>query len=510
MATYCEVCLELHISNANPDTKFQCPLCWTDIDIPEGGACSFKTNLYNDKTEEEGLGESQSKEVNYSCENCDGETKPTATFYCEECEQAICSECVLLHKKLKITKDHEFVILKTVNIKRQDKLTCFEHESNVGDCYCLTCEKIVCPSCCYKEHDQHKMEPINVAANIKRNLLIKTWQTSEIFISTERNLNIISQRESDLEKREKEAKDRLQRRAVEMKSGIDAGVKLLETEITTICEREKLKLFQLKIDMEAAKDKSVAMKKLITFASDAEVLSDGNKMIKEINLSSHMDIPVVNIVKFEYNCKEFDYKSIWHIVSYTKTLLCVPMDMKLVIAFYTTEFGEIKCILPCRGGNVWIAEAETAGLIMFNEQGSKQKKVMKDFEIESMAMGQDGTLFVSLSKEKFIYKITENYEARKFCSLSSRPGDLAAFENGNIAVCCNEPPKLVIIDQTGKVTRQYAPRASTFKTLHYVAVCKLTDVLALCAQDSTQLFQFGAIFFFDHKGNMFSKINCAV
>ncbi|KAK3599915.1 hypothetical protein CHS0354_022500 [Potamilus streckersoni] len=482
--SYCEVCLELHISKAKPDTKFQCPLCWTGIEIPEGGACSFQTNFYIDTTEEEGLEERESKEV--SCENCDGETKPTATSYCKVCEQAICDECVLLHKKLKITKDHELSSLKTVNIKRPDKLTCFEHESKVADCYCLTCEEFVCPSCDYEEHDQHKTEPINVAANIKRNFLIKTWQTSEILLSTERNLTIISQRESDLEKSEKEAKGRLQRRADEIKSDIDTGVKKLETEITTICEREKLKLFQLKIDIKAAKDKSVAMKKLITFASDGEILRDGNKMmckIKEINLSSHMDIPGVNIVKFEENCKEFDCKSIGHIVNDTKASPCVPMELKLVSAFCTPEFGEIKCILPCRGGKVWIAEAGTAGLMMFNEQGYKQKKIMDDFEIESMAMGQDGTLFVSIPKKKIIYEITENYEARQVCSLSSTPSDLAAFENGNIAVCCNEPPKLVIIDQTGRIVRQYAPRASTFKTLHCVAVCKVTDVLAVCAQD---------------------------
>ncbi|KAK3599912.1 hypothetical protein CHS0354_022497 [Potamilus streckersoni] len=273
-------------------------------------------------------------------------------------------------KKLKLTKDHELASLKTVNNKRPDKLTFFEHESKVADCYCFTFEEFVCPSWDYEEHNQHKTEPFDVAANIKRNLLIKTWQTSEIFISTERNLNIISERKSHIEKSEKEAKDRLHRRAVKMKGDIEAAVKKLEAGITTICER-----------------------------------------------------------------------------------------------------------------NVWIAKTGTDGLIMFNEQGSKQKKVMEDFEIESMAMGQDGTLFVSLSKEKFIYKITENYEARQLCSLSSRPGDLAAFENGNIAVCCNEPPKLVIIDQTGRIVRQYAPRASTFKTLHCVAVCKFTDVLAVCEQD---------------------------
>ncbi|KAK3600658.1 hypothetical protein CHS0354_029523 [Potamilus streckersoni] len=483
--SYCEVCLEIHISKVKPDTKFQCPLCWTDIDIPEGGAISFQTNFYIHTTEEEGLEERESKEVNYLCENCDGETKPRATFYCEECELTICDECVLLHKKLIITKDHELASLKTLNNKRPDKLTCFQHESKVADCYCLTCEEFMCPSCDYEEHDQHKTEPIAVAANIKRNLLIKTWQTSEIFVSTESNLNIISERESEVEKSEKEAKDRLQRRAVKMNSDIEAAIMKWEVEITTICEREKLKLFQLKRDIEAAKEKYVGMKRLITLASDAEVLRDGNKMmckIKEINLSSHMDIPRVN-VKFEDNCKEFDCKSIGHIVNDTKTLPCGPMKMELISAFCTPEFGEIKCILPCQGGNVWIAEAGSSGLIMFNEQGSKQKKVMEDFEIEYMALGQDGTLFLSQSNEKIIYKITKTYEAKQFCFLSSSPGDLAAFENGNIAVCCNEPPKLVIIDQTGQVARQYAPRASTFKTLYCVAVCKFTDVLAVCAQD---------------------------
>ncbi|KAK3609920.1 hypothetical protein CHS0354_036688 [Potamilus streckersoni] len=136
-----------------------------------------------------------------------------------------------------------------------------------------------------------------------------------------------------------------------------------------------------------------------------------------------------------------------------------------------------------QGGKVWIAEAGTNGLTLFNEWGSEHKKILEQFEIASVAMSNDGILFISVPAEKLIYKIIENNKTTKHISLSSIPGDIDVFDNGNMAVCCNGPAKLLIIDQSGQVVRQYAPRGSKFRALYCVAVCKFTDILAVCAQD---------------------------
>ncbi|KAL3868493.1 hypothetical protein ACJMK2_041294 [Sinanodonta woodiana] len=479
--SYCEACLASHISKANPDSKFQCPLCRADIDIPDSGASFFQTNFYIDTTEEEG---NDSEEVSCLCENCDGGTKPKAAYYCEVCEQKICEECAQLHKKLKITRDHDLTSLTTVRTKKFDQEKCFEHESEFVDRYCITCEEFLCSSCDSDVHDQHSIELIAAAANLKRNRLNKELIACEKFCANEKILKIISQRESAVEEMERKAKDHLHQRAAEIKMDIDVNVKKIENEIMKICEDKKDKLKQLNKDVESTQEKTVPLKKWITSASDTEVLREGGRILckfKEVNASSQKSIPEIPLVKFERNCHQIDSKSIGLVVTDKETLFTT--EIEIVSAFCTPQFNEIKCIMQCQGGKVWIAETGTKGLTLFNEWGSENKNILEQFEIASVAVSNDGILFISVPAEKLIYKITENTKATQHFSLTSIPGDIAVFDNGNMAICCNEPAKLLIIDHSGQVVRQYAPRGSKFKAVHCVAVCKFTDILAVCAQD---------------------------
>ncbi|KAK3609919.1 hypothetical protein CHS0354_036687, partial [Potamilus streckersoni] len=278
-----------------PNSRFQCPLCRADIDIPDTGASYFQTNFYIDTIEEVGK---DIEEVSCLCENCESGAKPRAAYYCEVCEQKICEECALLHKKLKITRDHDLVILKTVANKKFDQTECAKHESKFADRYCITCEEFLCPSCDSEFHDQHRIERMDAAANLKRNLLNKEWISCEKFCANEKILKIVSQRESAVEEMERKARDHLQERAVEIKMEIDVSVKKIENEIMKICEGKKEMLKQLKRDVESTQEKTVALKKWITSASDTEVLREGDRMLsrfKEVNVSSPKSIPGIQI-----------------------------------------------------------------------------------------------------------------------------------------------------------------------------------------------------------------------
>ena len=92
------------------------------------------------------------------CGTCDGNNKAEA--YCEDCSSGMCSNCVGMHKRVKIFKSHKVVSLHSAQPHSSTDLPipCTIHPSEAIKYYCISCSTLACSDCIldHKEHDcQH-------------------------------------------------------------------------------------------------------------------------------------------------------------------------------------------------------------------------------------------------------------------------------------------------------------------------------------------------------------------
>ena len=86
-----------------------------------------------------------------TCEICMG---GSSTDFCLICEQYFCMSCKSLHKRQKVSKNHEFQSAK--NITPEVKLKCNEHKEDFLF-LCNNCNISVCAQCVTGKHNGHKV-----------------------------------------------------------------------------------------------------------------------------------------------------------------------------------------------------------------------------------------------------------------------------------------------------------------------------------------------------------------
>ena len=86
-----------------------------------------------------------------TCEICMG---GSATDFCLICEQYFCISCKSLHKRQKVTKNHEFQSAE--NVVPEVKLRCNEHKEDFLF-VCDNCNISVCAECVTGKHNGHKV-----------------------------------------------------------------------------------------------------------------------------------------------------------------------------------------------------------------------------------------------------------------------------------------------------------------------------------------------------------------
>jgi len=103
------------------------------------------------------------------CEGCNAQED--ATTHCVDCAQNIGPNCVLSHRNIRVTSNHQLIPLHDalkgkVEIKRAPK--CKKHATLDIDTYCKTCKEAVCPKCGIADHPQHIFSPLDeIAAGLQ-------------------------------------------------------------------------------------------------------------------------------------------------------------------------------------------------------------------------------------------------------------------------------------------------------------------------------------------------------
>ncbi|KAL3868491.1 hypothetical protein ACJMK2_041292 [Sinanodonta woodiana] len=499
--SFCEVCLESHILKAKPNPTFQCPMCRTAIDVPKGGACSLQNNFYIETTYvEQDVDKKETENVSKLCENCEDDERPEAAKYCEVCQLRICENCVCLHKKLKATQNHELVDLDSIDTHKRKELVCHEHDKEIANRYCFSCEDLICSSC--KGHEWHTINDIDKAVEKKKEDVWRNLNESDAYFhDVEQRLKIIQDLETDIRESEAQAMADLGKRANEMKEEIDNEVKGLSVEIKHFCENELDKLNTVKTAIISAEKNKEITKNWISTADDKEILMTSDMMrrkILEIN-SSLPTIPTVSLVTFAENTEHIiDAKSVGLVKSKLKNFAKQgQIQMDCIQNIFVSSVRKIKFMVSYKDSQVLLAEEavkETVhGLRLYSMNGSKRGKLMQEFVISGVDVDNDGNLFASVPAQNKVYKINRDRKTSVFCILDI-PGSIAACPDGRVAVISgNLSKKLIVIHQNGAIFSVVQPSNGSFYLLQYIAVCKYTNILAAVDKGNN------TIYLFNHK-----------
>ena len=166
--SYCKGCLEKLSQKAHPQKEIACPQCNEVHEIPPLGIDAFKTYFtINNLVELLRVHEATTPKENAKpalilCES--GVDENSAVAHCLTCSDHLCDSCFEYHKKQKLSRDHNVVMLKDLHqldrktgvksVRR--KLYCEEHKDEPLKLFCKPCQKVICRDCALVKHREHK------------------------------------------------------------------------------------------------------------------------------------------------------------------------------------------------------------------------------------------------------------------------------------------------------------------------------------------------------------------
>ncbi|XP_013417982.1 E3 ubiquitin-protein ligase TRIM56-like [Lingula anatina] len=167
--TFCKGCLSTLISDLKPGSKFSCPVCQREIEVPENGLEGFKHNFFVESLQDTVLKPTKKAKCSFCA--LASETETVATSKCITCHDYLCEKCSKLHCSTRFTKDHKVLTFQQIQsekyqkiIQEQQVIFCPEHKDEPLRYYCVKCEKPVCRDCKILSHDDHKVITLSTAS----------------------------------------------------------------------------------------------------------------------------------------------------------------------------------------------------------------------------------------------------------------------------------------------------------------------------------------------------------
>ncbi|XP_022086166.1 E3 ubiquitin-protein ligase TRIM33-like isoform X2 [Acanthaster planci] len=162
--SFCLKCLKRLIDSQDPQAaKMKCPFCRRETKLGKNGAEDLPTNitlsaLVEEVTIQEQLQQGQGSEI--KCQSC--EERYEAVLFCVDCAIFLCKDCLKVHERLPGTKSHQTYTLAQLQSgeiayksKLREEPKCEKHAGQNLSVYCYTCNKSVCVTCSFIEHQQH-------------------------------------------------------------------------------------------------------------------------------------------------------------------------------------------------------------------------------------------------------------------------------------------------------------------------------------------------------------------
>ncbi|XP_071178592.1 E3 ubiquitin-protein ligase TRIM71-like isoform X2 [Mytilus edulis] len=187
------------------------------------------------------------------CDPCSEANKSlTATKYCSDCEERLCTDCGESHCRSKAFKTHHVIDLSAIgsNILISAKKNCNDHSEMILDYYCTDHEIVCCRACISNEHRLcQNVLPLELASkDVRKSALFNDVMEDITHLITTLNA-LDNNRQSNLQSIEK-TKSTITKQIRAVKSKFLKQIDDLERELTT-----SLSSLQRKHEMEINKEK---------------------------------------------------------------------------------------------------------------------------------------------------------------------------------------------------------------------------------------------------------------
>ncbi|XP_052073670.1 E3 ubiquitin-protein ligase TRIM71-like [Mytilus californianus] len=169
------------------------------------------------------------------CDPCSAANKSlTATKYCSDCEERLCTDCAESHRRFKAFKSHHVIDLSSIGSNKliSAKKNCHVHSDMLWDYYCTDHEIVCCRACISNEHRVcQNVLPLELASrDVKKCALFNdVLEDINHLITTLNDLN--DNRQSNLQSLEK-SKSTVTKRIRAVKSKLLKQIDELERELT--------------------------------------------------------------------------------------------------------------------------------------------------------------------------------------------------------------------------------------------------------------------------------------
>ncbi|XP_063448467.1 E3 ubiquitin-protein ligase TRIM71-like [Mytilus trossulus] len=209
------------------------------------------------------------------CDPCSEANKSlTATKYCSDCEERLCTDCAESHCRFKAFKSHHVIDLSSIgsNILMSAKKNCNVHSEMILDYYCTDHEIVCCRACISNEHRLcQNVLPLELASkDVRKSALFNDVMEDITHLITTLNA-LDNNRESNLQSLEK-TKSTITKQIRAVKSKFLKQIDDLERELTTT-----LSSLQRKHEIEINKQKqeiSQVLVNVIEKKTEMDFLSD--------------------------------------------------------------------------------------------------------------------------------------------------------------------------------------------------------------------------------------------
>ncbi|KAK3611274.1 hypothetical protein CHS0354_004923 [Potamilus streckersoni] len=212
--TFCQSCLQSYItSKATEHGKkgyIECPVCRkTTSNFKQNKPMSEWASFFPADTVIQSLLPSKSR-VNRVCDACNSDgISVTATGFCAVCEEAMCDDCLNVHRKQKMTKTHTILTIEELlnnpqNVmKFAEGFSCFDHDGEDLKFYCKNHKHACCGICFLESHktcsDVRKLKEELPTLLLETNLSEITEELKKLETHLEMFINVKESNINDLE-----------------------------------------------------------------------------------------------------------------------------------------------------------------------------------------------------------------------------------------------------------------------------------------------------------------------
>lgn len=160
--TFCEPCINDFVTSfvrnkPSRASSFPCPLCRAVVEPKNSNVNEWATQQPNNIVMEIVVAKSVHG-TNPDCNACkSANVKSEATFWCKVCDEALCSQCNIVHGRLKLTRHHQCVSIDDIAVDNRGiyvnaiDTACTEHAKEI-DRFCINHSRLCCIVCLHCEH----------------------------------------------------------------------------------------------------------------------------------------------------------------------------------------------------------------------------------------------------------------------------------------------------------------------------------------------------------------------